>query len=82
MVRRLKRDLRALGSGHFPERRVVELALEHETASWPARLATAPASARHVGEEPERRELELSHMLAEYTRSMRPDKRAAGASSS
>jgi hypothetical protein len=32
MVRRLKRDLRALGSGHFPERRVVELGSNTATA--------------------------------------------------
>jgi hypothetical protein len=75
MVRRLKRDLRALGSGHFPERRVVEIALEHVDGQWLQRddRGTHPGFI-HLGASPRAVEIELSHLLAEYTALERPAK--------
>ena len=72
MVRRLKRDLRALGSGQFPERRVVELVLEHRDGQWWQRVGDeAPVA---IGGEASAVEVELSHMLARYTALVRPAK--------
>ena len=72
MVRRLKKDLRTLGTGSFPDRRVVELALEHRDGQWWQRddrdaTVALGASSRAV-------EVELSHLLAEYTALARPAK--------
>jgi ERCC4-related helicase len=74
MVRRLKSDLRDLGV-QAPDRKVVQIDLRHEAGIWEERVATgddvsAPALLGH-GAAPE---LELSRMLAEYTRLMRPAK--------
>ncbi|MEZ4302643.1 MAG: DISARM system SNF2-like helicase DrmD, partial [Polyangiaceae bacterium] len=52
MVRRLKRDLVALGKSDFPERKIVREVIEG-------------------GEHPE---VELSHLLAEYTEIMKPER--------
>jgi superfamily II DNA or RNA helicase len=52
MVRRLKRDLQALGKNDFPQRKVVRLAIQG---------ADLP-------------EVELSRLLAEYTKLMRPER--------
>jgi len=70
MVRRLKRDLRAIGSGHFPERRVVELALEHRDGRWWQR---DEGGAVNVGAASDAAVV-LSHKLAEYTALVRPSK--------
>ena len=72
MVRRLKRDLRTLGSGQFPDRRIIEHALEHDGAQWLSRTsdgatATLPGAVSDV-------ELRLSHLLARYTSLARPAK--------
>ncbi len=87
MVRRLKEDLRQLKVAKFPLRRLVELELTHDDASaaW-----TARATSREPGKpavphgEPialgkgTAAELELAHLLADYTRLVRPS-RGAGA---
>ncbi len=70
MVRRLKRDLRAIGSGHFPERRVVELAIEHRDGRWWQR---DEGGAVDVGAASDAAVV-LSHKLAEYTALVRPAK--------
>ncbi len=72
MVRRLKRDLRALGSGQFPERQVVEVALEHRDGQW--WQETPHAAPVALGGEATAVEVELSHLLARYTGLMRPAK--------
>lgn len=70
MVRRLKCDLRALGSAQqYPEREVVAVRLSHDgkqwRAQWPGgkRMDLGPAG---------RPELELSEKLARYTQLMAP----------
>jgi hypothetical protein len=73
MVRRLKQDLRDLGVESFPRRRLVPITLAHAPgAGWSARFgdelrALAPVDARPA-------ELELSDLLAAYTKRMRPAK--------
>lgn len=52
MVRRLKRDLQALGKSDFPQRKVVRLAIDGNDLP----------------------EVELSRLLAEYTKLMRPER--------
>lgn len=81
MVRRLKEDLRQLGVEHFPLRKLVQINLRHDGASWsneplvwnPATKTRAPAERTALGEA-EPFELRLSEMLAEYTELMRPQK--------
>ncbi|WP_437580575.1 DISARM system SNF2-like helicase DrmD [Sorangium sp. So ce887] len=78
MVRRLKRDLQALGKSDFPLRSVVRIALEREGDGFRARYFEAEAgkseklaaelSLGPVGTP----ELELSRLLAEYSEKMKP----------
>ncbi len=68
MVRRLKRDLRSIGSGEFPERRVVELALEHADGQWWRRGDGPPEAVGAASDAA----VALSHQLAEYTALVRP----------
>jgi hypothetical protein len=70
MVRRLKRDLRAIGSGQFPVRRVVELSLQHVDGRWRRDDADGDVDLGAASDAP----LALSHMLAEYTALVRPAK--------
>lgn len=73
MVRRLKSDLRSAGSlQRFPERKVVRIALEHGHAGWRERHGEEPP--RAIEGPPHAPELELSLLLAEYTRLCRPTK--------
>jgi len=73
MVRRLKKDLRALGTGQFPHRRLIELSLEHRDGQWwQTRIhddASEPARALGPGSGVE---LRLGELLAEYAASARP----------
>jgi hypothetical protein len=78
MVRRLKRDLQALGSTEFPLRTVVRIALERDGEAFKARYFESesgkpekPGATRDLGPvgTPE---IELSHLLAEYTELMKP----------
>jgi hypothetical protein len=72
MVRRLKSDLRKLGIPGIPERRVLEIALEHDGAAWAARFpgdAPLPLAAA------EPFELRLSQLLAEYAALVQPRKK-------
>ena len=66
MVRRLKEDLRTLGQGEFPERKVVRIELEHTDRAWQARLGEDAADPVDLGGA-EPIELQLSEMLAQYT---------------
>ena len=77
MVRRLKRDLRQLGSvaGHFPERVLARIELAHGGGGWSARQQRYSVEAQRE-EAPttlaedlggENTELELSELLARYT---------------
>ncbi|XXY48856.1 DISARM system SNF2-like helicase DrmD [Sorangium sp. So ce269] len=78
MVRRLKRDLQALGKSDFPVRSVVRIALERDGDDFRARHYEAEAGKKEelaaeialgpVGAP----ELELSRLLAEYTEKMKP----------
>jgi ERCC4-related helicase len=80
MVRRLKRDLQAFGKNDFPKRIVVRLTLEHESDKWRQR-----SFARASGELTETAgsvvdlgtgsgaEIELSNLLSEYTKLMKPE---------
>jgi Helicase conserved C-terminal domain/SNF2-related domain len=73
MVRRLKSDLRAIGITGFPERRVVQVDLDHRDGIWHGRFGegeTKPLHQAQIGPF----ELELSTRLAEYTELMRPAK--------
>ncbi|WP_437720606.1 DISARM system SNF2-like helicase DrmD [Sorangium sp. So ce861] len=80
MVRRLKRDLQALGKSDFPVRSVVRIALERHGETYRARYFEAETGKReqlaaetslgHV----DTPELELSRLLAEYTERMKPQR--------
>ncbi|MBI4955206.1 MAG: DEAD/DEAH box helicase [Myxococcales bacterium] len=81
MVRRLKEDLRAIGVGHFPLRKLVEVGLRHDGKIWRSRERVwDPSDKTHtVGHEAtlaERfpAELVLSQKLAAYAALLRPDK--------
>ena len=75
MVRRLKKDLRAMGTGSFPDRRLIELQLEHEAGQWHQRAieGTTTAAPKPIGEG-SGIELRLSELLAEYARQAAPEK--------
>jgi len=83
MVRRLKRDLQALGKSDFPARSVLRIALEREGDSFHARYFESESGkseklAHEVALGPiGSAELELSALLAEYTDKMKP-KRGRG----
>lgn len=66
MVRRLKSDLRELGVEEFPERKVVELRLEHHDDQW----WLGEHSLGSLGDV----ELQLSTKLAAYTELRKPTK--------
>jgi hypothetical protein len=80
MVRRLKSDLRELGVDEFPERRVVQIDLNHEGETWRQRYGRLQEGRLAYGEPPSvlgegaAPELELARMLQEYTAVMRPKK--------
>lgn len=66
MVRRLKRDLRALGKGmRFPERKVVRVVLSNSSGEWAAAIGDAAPAGLGGTEGPD--ELDLARDLAEYT---------------
>jgi hypothetical protein len=78
MVRRLKSDLIALGTSGFPVRRLIEIDLVHEAAQWQARAlrdrkptVVSPLGGARAAE------LELSTLLAEYTKLACPRKGSA-----
>lgn len=73
MVRRLKADLKAIGTSHrYPDRRVLAVQLTHAMGKW---------SARWPGAEPEDlgaaapAELELATKLASYGKLFKPDRK-------
>lgn len=71
MVRRLKSDLRALGTEQqFPERKVLGLRLSSEGGRWLSRWPGRPP--QELGSDHGAPELELSKLLAAYTRAYRP----------
>jgi ERCC4-related helicase len=70
MVRRLKSDLRELGSAQqYPVRQVVSVRLTHDGKRWHAAWPDGPAVDLGEGQAPE---LELSTKLARYTQLMSP----------
>lgn len=72
MVRRLKKDLRAMGTEHLPERRLVEIEIVHGDGVWRARTSTqAAASSEEIGTG-SGVELELARLLAQYAAASRP----------
>lgn len=81
MVRRLKRDLQALGKDDFPVRTVVRIALVAGTGGscraryFEAESGKSETLAAEVGLGPVGTpELELSQLLAEYTERMKPQR--------
>lgn len=70
MVRRLKQDLEGMTTLRFPQRRLVELALQRNEDNWAVTRRIlgeeAEASAKPLAERASP-ELELSELLAEYT---------------
>jgi superfamily II DNA or RNA helicase len=65
MIRRLKSDIRALGSDvHYPEREVIQIDLTHEAGSW---IASASGKERSLGKESDA-ELVLADKLRDYAR--------------
>jgi len=74
MVRRLKKDLRAMGRGaSFPERKLVEMQVRFEDGRWHLRRRCGEdiTPERAIGEGTDA-ELRLSQMLAEYTKQAEP----------
>jgi superfamily II DNA or RNA helicase len=71
MVRRLKSDLLALGAQGFPVRRVVEVQLAHGAEGWTAAYrGERPADAPRAIGVAAPVEIQLSHLLAQYTERM------------
>lgn len=65
MTRRLKRDLRALGAGEYPERKIVQLDLTYENGRWLERPSDGGQPFDlGAGQDTE---LRLAKMLAEYS---------------
>ncbi|MBX7197428.1 MAG: DISARM system SNF2-like helicase DrmD, partial [Sandaracinaceae bacterium] len=76
MVRRLKRDLRALGAESFPDRILVKHELEHTNDTWRARALRSdgkPADSLDLGAG-EPLDLQLAEQLARYTELCAPKK--------
>ncbi|MEX1369344.1 MAG: DISARM system SNF2-like helicase DrmD [Nannocystaceae bacterium] len=75
MVRRLKKDLRAIGVSHFPHRRLVELSLTHRDGQWwQTRIDDDGSSTPEAIGEAAGIELQLAERLAEYARHRSPAK--------
>jgi hypothetical protein len=75
MVRRLKRDLIGTSTLQFPKRRLVELRLMQEGADWSVQRATRGDTEHAPGQRlcpHETHELELSELLAAYTKLCAP----------
>jgi hypothetical protein len=82
MVRRLKRDLVALGSEDYPIRKLLCVTLERTGAEWCARyveLGRGKKTGRPTSEvslgDVNTPEIELSGLLAEYTKLVKPQQR-------
>lgn len=76
LVRRLKQDLRAAGVDGYPERKVIEIQLEHRDGHWSERWLEEDAPPRApspLGEGPAP-ELELTSLLEAYAAAMRPER--------
>ena len=76
MVRRLKEDLRVLGRGSYPVRKLVRHALRHDGGDW-TRVSTTgeeTGPAHSIGGSSPF-ELELAEMLREYTELRKEDKK-------
>jgi len=73
MVRRLKKDLRAMGTEHLPERKLVEIELMHQGGAWQQRAITdrGAGDVEPIGEG-SGSELELARLLAAYSTAARP----------
>jgi hypothetical protein len=75
MVRRLKRDIKALTDEALPARRVVQVDLLREGDAWLATIAGTGTPAKEIGRGPAI-ELELAELLAEYTALVAPRTKA------
>lgn len=76
MVRRLKEDLRVLGRGSYPERKLVRHSLRHDGVKWTrtTALQDVSGSAHDIGGEPPF-ELQLATMLSQYRELRKEDKK-------
>ncbi|MCD6497575.1 MAG: DISARM system SNF2-like helicase DrmD [Deltaproteobacteria bacterium] len=82
MVRRLKEDLRRLGVGNYPERTIIQVTVTNDAGSW--RSVESVASDGDTTDDSadiptdigdgQPAELQLSELLADYTRLMAPTK--------
>jgi len=72
MVRRLKNDLRKLDVERFPERKVIQIDLQHEDKIWKARFGEK-GDLSEVGKGSDI-ELDLAKKLAQYRDLMEPEK--------
>ena len=79
MVRRLKEDLRKIGVEQFPVRRLVQVELTHDGATWSANTTGDgdPASTTSLDANAPI-DLDLAKSLAEYTRLMKPERGTGG----
>ena len=74
MVRRLKKDLRAMGTDNLPERKLIEFELEHDGGRWRQRIrgeGREDAAVEDLGPG-SGVELELARLLAEYALTSKP----------
>jgi hypothetical protein len=70
MVRRLKSDLREIGhGGSFPDRKVVQIDLQHDDGSWRAKVDGDEE--RLIGEAGEPFELTLAQLLSSYRKTLK-----------
>lgn len=76
MVRRLKSDLRELGTADgFPKRHIGQIELTHEGGNWTQRYVwdEKPERPEPIGSGTDA-EIRLAQLLAEYTKLMKPEK--------
>jgi len=76
MVRRLKEDLRVLGRGSYPTRKLVRHSLQHDGIEWTYATETeeAPGPEQRIGGETPF-ELQLAGMLSRYKELRKEDKK-------
>lgn len=75
MIRRLKRDIKALTTEPLPHRRVVQIDLSRDGDRWISTVAGGAETRREIGRGPAF-ELELATLLAEYSALVGPRTRA------
>ena len=72
MIRRLKSDLRAIGSGNYPERQIVKIDLRHDQTWQMREVVNGKSNEWETISKQDGHELHLAELLAEYTRVAKP----------